>query len=187
MAAKSRLNQGPRDMVLSLVALLLIIGALMFANRGCAFSPGTPTADPSTAPSVDAADSLQRAAAVVDFPVRVPAVPAPWRANSSSTGRVEPVSVVVRAGWLTPGRFVQLSQSAASVPELVAAETGASSGSSGVVDVDGTQWTVYPGRRSELAWATSVSGATVLITGTGDEEEFRALARAYLAAAPVKR
>ena len=43
----------------------------------------------------------------------------------------------------------------------------------------------YPGRRAEQAWVTRLDGTTVLITGTGTEQEFRALATAVQAATPL--
>ncbi|MGQ0840859.1 DUF4245 domain-containing protein [Actinokineospora sp.] len=182
---KDRANQTLRDMVLSLLALLLIIGALLFFNRGCSFSPGTPEADPATAPTVDLRADLGRAARGVDFPLRLPEVPAGWRANSTSTSPVEPVSVVVRAGWLTPARFVQLSQSAAPAADLVRVETGRESGPVGEIEVAGTKWTVYPGRRDERAWVADFAGVRTLITGSGTEDEFRALASALPASTPL--
>ena len=114
-------------------------------------------------------------------------MPAGWRANSSSTGPVgRGASVIVRVGWLTPARYVQLSQSGGAVADVVIAETGRDEAvSSGAVDVNGMRWTTYPGRRAEQAWVTRLDGTTVLITGTGTEQEFRALATAVQAATPL--
>lgn len=177
-----------RDMVWSLVALLLIIGVLLVFTRGCEFSPGGPTIDPSAAPSVDLAQVLPGSAKTVDFPLRLPAVPGGWVANSSSTGAVPPTSVVVRAGWLTPQRFVQLSQSGASGPDLLLAETDQNNpAATGSTDVGGTKWTVYPGRRAESAWLADLGDVRLLITGTGTEAEFRALAEAAQQAAPLPK
>ena len=182
-----RANHTLRDMVLSLLSLLLIIGALLFFTRGCSFSPGPPAADPATAPTADVAADLGRSASSVDFPVRSPQVPAGWHANSFSTSPVEPVSVAVRAGWLTPDRFVQLSQSGAAAEDLARVETARSSPATGTVDVDGTAWTVFPGRREEVAWVANLGGTTTLITGSATADEFRALARAVQAAGPLPR
>jgi hypothetical protein len=174
-------------MLLSLLALLLIIGSLLAFNRGCSFSPGPPDADPATAPSVDAAVDLARYARSTDFAIRSPAVPAQWRANSTSSGPVEPASVVVRVGWITPGRFVQLSQSSAEPAEVVRVETDQESAPTGSLEVGGRSWTVYPGRRDEHAWATRLDGVTLMITGNGTDEEFRTLATAVLSAPPLPR
>ncbi|MBM7771911.1 hypothetical protein JOD54_002115 [Actinokineospora baliensis] len=176
MAPGNRLTHGPRDIVLSLLALLIIIGAPLVLTRACTFSPGAPQADPASAPKVDVADSLGRAQA--PFRVRVPSVPSAWQGNSVSSGRVDPSGRVVRAGWLTPDRFIQLSQSDAELTDLVAAETGTQGLATGVEDVDGTQWTVFPGRRDEQAWVADVGGVRLLITGSATAEEFRTLAAA---------
>lgn len=174
-------------MLLSLLALLLIIGSVLAFNRGCSFSPGRPDADPALAPTVDAAVDLGRYARSTDFAIRLPAVPAEWKANSTSSGPVEPVSVVVRVGWITPGRFVQLSQSSAAAAEVVRVETDRESAPTGAVEAGGQTWQVYPGRRDEHAWATSLDGVTLMITGNGSDEEFRTLATATLKAAPLPR
>lgn len=174
-------------MLLSLLALLLIIGSLLAFNRGCSFSPGPPEADPATAPTVDAAVDLARYARTADFAIRLPTVPGEWRANSTSSGPVDPVSVVVRVGWITPGRFVQLSQSSAAPAEVVRVETDQESAPTGQIEAGGRSWTVYPGRRDERAWATEVDGVTLMITGNGTEDEFRTLATAVLKAAPLPR
>ncbi|OLR90325.1 hypothetical protein BJP25_03525 [Actinokineospora bangkokensis] len=174
-------------MVLSLLALLVIIAALLLFNRSCSFSPGGPEIDPSSAPTVDVRPQFEQVARTVDFSLRLPAVPARWRANSTTTNRAGADSVVVRAGWLTPDRFVGLSQSRAAAPELVELETGARAEPTGSVEVDGTQWTVYPGVRAERAWAAALGGTTTLITGTGTEDEFRTLATAVQAAQPLPR
>jgi hypothetical protein len=68
----------------------------------------------------------------------------------------------------------------------VAAETGRpAQPATGKTDVAGTTWSHYPGRRDELAWVTTLDGISLLITGTGDGEEFRTLAAAVLAAEPL--
>jgi len=185
---RDRSQHGLRDMVLSLTALLLILGALLFFNRGCAFSPGVPEADPNTAPSVDAGADLSRYASSADFPIRLPVLPSGWRANSSSSGPVPPASVVVRVGWLTPGRFVQLSQSGAPGADVVHVETGQKdSKPTGSIEAGGRTWQVFPGRRAEKAWTTAVDGVTLVITGSGSEDDFRTMAEAVLAATPLPR
>jgi hypothetical protein len=123
----------------------------------------------------------------VDFPIRRPGLPDGWRANSSSTSALgRGTSVVVRLGWLTPDRYIQLSQSGGTVADVVTAETGQDQAvSTGQVDVAGTHWTTYPGRRDEQAWVTRLDRTTVLITGSGSAEEFRTLAAAVGSANPV--
>jgi hypothetical protein len=179
-----------RDLIGSLAVLLLIIGVVVAVTRGCSFSPGRPNVDPGAAPSVDASAELGAAASTVDFPIRRPVLPADWHANSASTSAVGAgASVIVRVGWLTPGgRFVQLSQSGGAPADVVIAETGQNEArQSGQVDVDGTAWTTYPGRRDEQAWVAKLGGVTTLITGSAGVDEFRVLARAVQSANPLPR
>ncbi|RLK54537.1 DUF4245 family protein [Actinokineospora cianjurensis] len=176
MASGNRLTHGPRDILLSMLALLLMVGIPLLLFRACTFSPGAPQADPASAPRVDVAAGLSRAQA--PFAVRVPTVPSGWQGNSLSSGSVEPKGRVVRAGWLTPEHFIQLSQSDAQLTDLVAAETGALGLAQEAVTIDGTQWTVFPGRRDERAWVADVSGVRLLITGNATADDFRLLAEA---------
>ncbi|WP_018683201.1 DUF4245 domain-containing protein [Actinokineospora enzanensis] len=175
MAAANRLTHGPRDMLLSLLALLLIIGAILVANRACSFSPGAPQSDPATAPKVDVAAGLRRADA--PFTVRNPSVPITWQGNSLSSAPID-TARVIRSGWLTPTNYIQLSQSNGSIMDLVAAETGSSSGATGTVDIAGVQWTIFPARRSEQAWVTDLGPSRLLITGDAPDPDFRTLASA---------
>jgi hypothetical protein len=180
----------PRDLIGALAVLLVIVGVLVGVGRGCSFSPGGPSVDSGAAPTVDASAALSVAASSVDFPIRRPSLPADWRANSSSTSAVgRGASVIVRVGWLTPsGRFIQLSQSAGAVTDVVAAETDRSEATaSGEVDVSGVHWTIYPGRRAEKAWVARFEGVTTLITGTAPEPEFRTLAQTIGSAIPITR
>lgn len=180
-------------MIGAMVVLLVIIGAVLAFFGSCQFSPGGPSVDPGAAPTVDAADALQRAARSTAFPVREPDVPDGWRANSTSTAAVgagATASVVVRVGYLTTaGTFVQLSQSGGDAGEVVAIETGQAEppSATGTVDVDGVAWTTYPGRRDEDAWVADLDGVVLLVTGSAGEDEFRQLAKAAQEATPLAR
>ena len=175
-----------RDMIGAIVVLLVIIGVLVTATRGCAFDPGGPNVSPDSAPSVDASARLRDAAEAVTFPLRRPELPASWRANSSSTAAVAADDVVVRVGWVTPeGRYLQLSQSGGEAPDVLIAETGETGRTTGSVEVDGVTWAVYSSRRDEVAWLTTLDGVVTLVTGSGTEEEFRVLASAVQEAEPL--
>jgi Protein of unknown function (DUF4245) len=182
---------GMREMIGALAVLLVIVGVLAAVTRSCSFDPGAPAANPSTAPTVDASAKLGQAAASVSFPVRRPALPASWHANSSSTtpvGSGSAADVIVRVGWLTPGgRYVQLSQSGGTSGDVVTEETGTESRATGSESVGGTSFDTYPSRRDEVAWVAALDGAVVLITGNATEAEFRELATAVVRAAPLPR
>ncbi len=186
-----------------LIPLVLLAGGL----SQCSFSPGGPSVDPAAAPSVDAAAELRALAPRTPFPLRVPAVPAGWRANA-----VDDVPVAdrrgVRAGYLTPeGRYLRLWQSDAGEEALLMAEAGGVPPGRGTVDVGGQRWVVNGGEGEEPVWVAEVpalglqQGAPaatgpqrggpaptggpapvrLLITGSAGESGFRALAEAALA------
>jgi uncharacterized protein DUF4245 len=177
-----------RDMVGAMVVLVVIIGVVMGFYGSCSFSPGGPSVDPNAVPTADASAHLERTARSVAFPLREPAVPKGWRANSASTASVGAGEVVVRVGWVTSaGTYLQLSQSGGAVADVLVKETDRQEAPSpsGTVDVDGTTWTSYPARRDEPAWVTELDGTVLLITGSAAEEEFRALATATQLATPL--
>jgi hypothetical protein len=177
-----------RDMIGAMVVMLAIIGVVMAFYGSCSFSPGGPSVDSASVPSADASGQLSRTARSVAFPVREPAVPKGWRANSASTSPVGAGEVLVRVGWVTSdGKFLQLSQSGADMADTLVKETGheEAPAATGSVDVDGVTWTSYPARRDEPAWVTDLDGAVVLITGSASEAEFRQLATATQQATPL--
>ncbi|KAA2263995.1 DUF4245 domain-containing protein [Solihabitans fulvus] len=172
-----------RDMVLSLVALIVVLIALGSLGRGCAFSPGGPKVDPKAVPTVDQHAELRDAAGIVGFPVRDPNAPAGWRVNSAQTAATPSGASSVQVGWLTAGgRYLRLAQSSAPLDELVRFEGGldrnAAVPADGSLQVAGRTWTGYPGQHDERAWATDLDGVRVLITGSGTQDEVRALASA---------
>lgn len=172
-----------RDMLIALAVLVPII--LLFAGlaRACSFSPTGPSIETERLPTVDAAAELSSAAKRLPFDVRVPALPAGWRANSASS---QPAAgaPAVRVGWLTPqGRYLRVVQAAAAESELVVAELGTGAVASGPVEVAGRRWVSYGGG-GEPAWVAEFaaeagrSSVRVLITGSGAEDDFRAAAAA---------
>ena len=190
----ARLTQSLRDMVLSLVALLVLLGGILAFTKGCSFSPGGPTVDPSSAPTVDVSTQLGVSAASVPFTLRQPVVPEQWHANSAN---VAPVgtggasTVAVRVGWLTGnGGYLRLSQSDASAMNLAAAESGRGTETlrpTGAVTVGDRRWITYPAHDTEPSWVTTVDGVSLLITGSAGEDDFRALAAAAVTAPVVPR
>src|SRR4051812_50198783 len=73
-------------MVVALAVLAAIILVVAGTTGSCSFSPGGPTVDGSRLPVVDAPAELAAIARTTPFPVRVPAVPAGWRADGGDQG-----------------------------------------------------------------------------------------------------
>ncbi|MDQ3990170.1 MAG: DUF4245 domain-containing protein [Actinomycetota bacterium] len=188
---RSRGQQSARDVLLSMVPLVLIVLVLVGVAGMCSFSPGGPSIDPPAVPTVDVAERLGRAAPTVPFPVRAPELPPGWQATSASVDRAgtEPDAPrAVRVGWRTPsGNYLRLSQSSAGETELVVFETEQRTAPTGVVQAAGQTWVRYPGPRAEQAWVTDLGEVRLLVTGSGTQEQFRTLAQATLDAPVLPR
>jgi hypothetical protein len=171
-----------RDMLGALVVLVLVVLVAGGISRSCTFAPTGPTVDASRLPVVDAPAELARLAPDSSFPLRVPAVPADWRANAVDRTSLPEGGRTVRIGYLTPdGRYLRLQQGDASEEAMLRAEAGAAAPGQGVVDVDGQRWVAYTGERGEPIWITEVAGepaVRMLVTGSGSDADFRMLAAA---------
>lgn len=186
-----RAGHGLRDMVLSMAALLLVIGVVLGITRGCSFSPGGPSVDQGAQPTVDAGAELRSAATRVGFPVRALTLPRGWRANAatvSPVGTGATATVAVRVGLITEaGRYLRLSQSDAPVPVLVVSEpsldTDTPPDQTGTQQAAGVAWTVYPGRPGEQTWVAKQQDVVFVISGSGTADEKRTLATAALSGA----
>jgi hypothetical protein len=171
-----------RDMIGALVVLALVVLAAGGLSRSCTFAPAGPTVDASRLPAVDVPAELARLAPDSTFPLRVPAVPDGWRANAVDRTSLPEGGRVVSTGFLTPdGRYLRLQQGDAGEESMLRAEAGdAAAPARGPVDVDGRQWVAYTGQRAEQIWITDVDGVRMLVTGSGSEADFRALAVAVV-------
>ncbi|GAA1842183.1 DUF4245 domain-containing protein [Pseudonocardia ailaonensis] len=175
----NRLAFRARDMIGAMVVLLLIV-AVAGGMKSCSFSPGGPSVDVSSAPTVDAPARLAEFAQASRFPLRVPAVPEGWKSNSTDRGPVAGGGTAVRVGYLTPqGRYLRLVQSDATEENVVATENGGQLAGTGVIAAAGLQWVTYQAPGGEpFRVTTSPEGQRWLITGSGSDADFTALAQA---------
>lgn len=202
--AKNRLLQDGRDMFWSMAPLVLACVVLAGVLGMCSFQPSGPGAGP--APNYDAPAALAADAAALKIPIRVPALPAGWTANSGGRGgidggRVDPATgqkaraVSSRVGYLTPaGMYLSLTQSNADEDALISS-LDTDLVPTGIQEVDGVKWVVYEAGEGEPAWTTRLPGVTragretrdtqLAITGSADNDEFRVLAKAVQSAAPL--
>jgi hypothetical protein len=162
-----------------LLAIVFVVGGL---TRGCSFAPTGPTVDSDAAPQVDAPVQLRALAGSTPFPVRVPAVPADWRANSVDAVRVGSTGDrAVRTGYLTPdGRYVRVVQSDTDEASLLAVEAEGRPVAEGLVEVAGTRWVIYADDATELIRIADLGDVRLLITGSGSDAEFGTLAAAVV-------
>ena len=180
-------------LVIACVVLAGLVGTCSLQTRGPA---------QGTIPTYDAVAALQGDADVLDFPVRLPKLPAGWQPNSGGrdgieAGRAGPAggrqrALTSRVGYIAPSKmYVSLTQSNADETALVQS-IDTSVYPSGVQDVGGVRWVVYQGGEdTEPVWTTrldSRAGAAQLaITGAGSAEDFRTLAIATQTQPPLAR
>lgn len=169
-----------RDLLGAVGLLLVIVFVVGGLSRGCSFAPGGPSVDPDAAPRVDAPLQLRALAGSTPFPLRVPAVPAEWRANAvdalpvGSTG-----DRAVRTGYLTPdGRYLRVVQSDTDEASLLAVEAQGRPDAQGAVDVAGTTWVTYADDTPEPIRIADLGDVRLLITGSASDGDFRTLAAA---------
>jgi hypothetical protein len=186
-----------RDMLVALGVLGVIVLVIAGTAGSCSFSPGGPTVDDSRLPVVDAPAELGTIARTTPFPVRVPAVPAGWRSNSVDQDRVpvpngapDTANRSVRVGYLTPqDHYLRLVQTDAAEDALLATEIGKRPPSGADPrDVAGLRWVVYTRDGGEPIWIATLPGGSptrALITGSGTDDDFAALATALATAAPA--
>ncbi|TPG35915.1 DUF4245 domain-containing protein [Mycobacterium hodleri] len=196
--AKARLLQDGRDMFWSMAPLVLVCIVLAGVLGMCSFAPNGP--GPAPVMPYDTEAALKADAETLKIPIRLPALPAGWHANSGSRGSIDggrkdaagkPARAVIsRIGFLAPtGMFISLTQSDADEPSLVrsidteVAPTGAQ-------NVDGVQWIVYEGGEdSRPIWTTRLKGPTgpaqIAVTGPAGTDEYRTLAAATQSQPPL--
>lgn len=176
-----------RDMLVAVGLLALVVVVVGGVTRGCSFSPGGPSVDTAALPVVDAPAELRALAPDVPFGLRVPAVPPGWRSNAVDQDRLDPADPAagrgVRTGYLTEqGRYLRLVQSDGSEEALLTSEAGSVAvPAQGVTDVGGLAFVVYGAPDEEPIWIGELDGVRILITGSGAEPDFQALAGAVLA------
>jgi len=182
---KPRILQNSRDMLWSLIPLVVLCLLIAGIAGQCSFSPGAPK--PGNPPAFDPSKELPRDAKRLGFPIRLPQLPEDWRPNS---GIVEAVpgagsAMVNKVGYVTPSaRFIELAQSDATEEQLVSVKPG---DDVELTDeqVDGRTWVVYAREEGETVWVTDLGRVRIMITGKGPQDEFADLARAVLVAQPL--
>ena len=197
---KSRLLQDGRDMFWSMAPLVLACIVLAGLVGMCSFQASGP--QQGQIPHYDVATALKADAETLGFPIRLPALPDGWQANSGARdgidgARTDPATgQQVRAklstvGYIAPsGMYVSLTQSNADEDKLVRS-IHADMYPTGAQDVAGVKWIVYEGSAdgSEPVWTTHLDGpdggTQIAITGAGSVDEFRTLATATQTASPL--
>lgn len=164
-------SRRPRDLALSLVVLLLPIAVLLGIYR-LVHQGDEPLL-------IDAAPVVEQARSAGDFPVAAPTGLADgWRTVSARYvgGAGE---AVLRIGYLAPsGAGVQLVESDRPAEELLAEELTSAARPRGTRPIAGRDWQRYAGRPGEIALVLLEPERTLLVVGTGAEDELAELVAA---------
>lgn len=166
---RRRPNPSALDLVRALAPLVVLILVVVWLS-----SPS----DPDPVLEIDPAGQLSYAATLADFDVLAAAGLADgWRATSA---RVDPAvdggPVVVRVGYLTPaGEFAEVAQGSVPTETLLTDVLGDGYAEGDAVSIDGDQWRQSEAADGEQAFVRDAAGSTVVVTGSADDDELRAL------------
>ncbi len=164
----ARHGRSARDMVLSLVVLLIpvaIIVAFVLARGG----DDVVVTDPGPA--------IAEAQAAHAFPVAAPAgLASGWRPVSAQYTTSDNT---LRIGYITPtGGAVQLVESSQPSDSLLIAELGDDVRPTGVVSAGSAQWNAYELHNGQRALVLPGNGRTLIILGNAEASELQQLAAA---------
>ena len=181
---KPRILQGNRDMVWSMVVLMLLCAAFAAASGLLTFSPGGPEDGPI--PEFDAEASLRQDARYLPVAIRLPEQPPGWTANSGRVQEIEGQDSS-HVGWVTPGRdYVELVQSLAGVEDFRSLQGGPRPDET-TREVDGRPWTVFTGDDVRPVWVSDLGDARVAVTGSAPEADLEKMAAAVQVAEPLPK
>jgi hypothetical protein len=130
-------------------------------------------------PPVDAAGTIGRAAEYASYDLEAPAdLPEGYRVNDTDITGTPGSPVTLGVDYLTPSDeyvgFVTSDDPDAPQVDDVLDEAEPQ----GTVEIGGQEWTRSTTARDETALSRQTDGVTVLVTGSADEEELRAVAAA---------
>ena len=183
---KHRQRQTLKNLVLALAASLGIVFIIVLL---------VPRTNGPIDRDVDVAAVAQQAQLGLPEQLAVPELPEGWRSNAAEL-RVPGVDGVTAwyVGYLTPSdEYVGMYQGLDANPTWVAEQLSRTI-ATGVVTIDGVQWTVYDNRRASgdvgnarYGLVTEAGSSTFVLIGTATTEEFETLATALAPAIDAQR
>lgn len=185
-SVKHRQRQTVRNLVGSLVASLAVVAVIVLI---------VPRSDTPIERDVDVASIAAQAQVGLEQELAVPELPEGWRSNDASLRQSEADGVTAwYAGYLTPrDEYAGMYQGLGANPTWTA-DLLANTVASGVVTIDGVEWTVYDNRESDAdvgnaryGLVTEAGESTFVLLGTAAPEEFDTLARAIAPAIDAQR
>ncbi|MGV9710595.1 DUF4245 domain-containing protein [Gordonia sp. NPDC003424] len=184
MAAKPRILHSSKDMIWSLVPLLIICAFVAIASGNCSVGLTGQASDDKT-PAFEVNAALAADARDLPFPIRRPATPDGWKPNSGST---QPVggTRVSNVGWITDvGAYIQLSQTNATEEDLVVNLGEGEALGAGTRQVGGHEWVVYTTPDGKKFWITDLGDVRIAVLSRGPDDDMEKLATAVLAQQPL--
>ncbi|MFW0784416.1 DUF4245 domain-containing protein [Gordonia sp. CPCC 206044] len=184
MAGKPRILHSSKDMIWSLVPLLIICAVVAIASGNCSVGLTGQASDDQT-PSFDVTHALAADARDLPFPIRRPATPEGWKPNSGSTQEVGGTRVST-VGWITDvGAYVQLSQTDATEDDLVGHLGDGAALGAGTKQVGGRDWVVYTTEDGKKFWITDLGDVRIAVLSRGPDDAMATIATAVLGQAPL--
>ncbi|MFE5673061.1 DUF4245 family protein [Agromyces sp. NPDC056523] len=181
-----RQRQNVRNLVGALVASLAVVAVIVLI---------VPRSDTPIERDIDVAAVAAQAQVGVEQQLAVPELPEGWRSNDASLRQREADGVTAwYAGYLTPGdEYVGMYQGLGANPTWTA-DLLANTIATGVVTIDGVEWTVYDNRDTDAdvgnaryGLVTEAGESTFVLLGTADPDEFETLAGAIVPAIDAQR
>lgn len=169
-----REGQTVLNLVIALVASLVIVGVIVLA---------VVRPNPAPAAPVDYVSIAQQAQPAFGATVVAPPLPSGWNANRAQLDDSATVPTW-GVGFVTPhNSYLAITEAVKADPTWVA-DAVAQTAPAGTTTIDGVTWTVYDrraqGELDNVAYAlvTTSGDATIVLSGTADDDEFRTLAAA---------
>lgn len=169
-AVAARLGRRPRDMVMSIGVLLLVVFGLFGLYR---FLGGDEAA------RIDPAAAYAEARRNGAFPVSEPAgLPAGWR-PVSAVYQPQAAGAVLRVGWRTPDDgTMQLVEGNLAQDVLLRNELGDDARQTGEEQIGGRTWQAFDARKGERALVLREAGRMIIIVGRAQDTELKEFAAA---------
>ncbi|NDZ96608.1 DUF4245 domain-containing protein [Streptomyces sp. SID6673] len=184
MAAKPRILHSSKDMIWSLIPLLVICAIVAIASGNCSVGLSGQASDDKT-PGFDVSAALEADARDLPFPIREPATPAGWKPNSGSTQAVGGTRVS-NVGWISDvGAYVQLSQTDAKEEDLVVHLGGGEALGTGTRQAGGREWVTYSTPDEKKFWITDLGDVRIAVLSRGPDDDMTEIATAVLAQQPL--
>lgn len=180
---KPKLFESGIDIVLSVIVVVVLMLLFVGPTGMCSVDPEN--SDLAVNQEVDATDFLQREAQSSNIAIRIPDTPEGWYPNSARRTVLagEPASVV---GWVTTNDgYVQAMQTNAALDDAVESFDEYYRTEEDSEDIAGEKARIFRGDDSQARdiWAVDLGDVRLLVTGSADDDDYRALIEVFAKAA----